>query len=64
MVWKYLCKKWNIREGQIESFATHAGDFQSGVDVNTLNINGQEVKVLHRRIVTDNNLDDVIDLGW
>ncbi len=64
MVWKYIKKKWGVRDQQIESFAMQAGEFESGADVQTLNINGREVKIVCRRVVTDENLDAAIAQGW
>ncbi len=64
MVSKYIEKKWGVRDEQIKSFATHAGDFESGADVQTLNINGREVKILSRRVVTEENLNAAIEQGW
>jgi len=64
MVWKYINRKWGIQHDQIESFEFAAGDFQSGADIQTLMINGQEAKIVCRRVVTDENLDAAIAQGW
>ena len=64
MVWKYIQKKWGVRDDQIDSFAIEAGDFQAGVDVQTLNINGHEVKILCRRVVTDDTIDAAVAHDW
>jgi len=64
LVWEYIRKKWGVSDERIRTFATGVGDFESGVDVQTLNINGQEVKILARRVVTEKNLDAAIAHGW
>jgi hypothetical protein len=64
MVWEYITKKWGVREQDIQSFAMHAGTFESGAHVETINVNGQEVKVLARRVVTAENLDAAVQQGW
>jgi len=53
-----------VRDEDIQSFATAAGLFKSGAHVETINVNGQEVKILARRVVTAENLDAAIAQGW
>jgi hypothetical protein len=64
MVWKYVTKKWGTPQSDLRSFSCAAGGFESGAEVQTLNMNGQEVKILCRRVVTDENLDAAIAQGW
>jgi hypothetical protein len=64
MVWEYIRKKWGVRDEDIQSFATAPGLFESGAHVETINVNGQEVKILARRVVTAENLDAAIAQGW
>jgi hypothetical protein len=53
-----------VRDEDIQSFATAAGLFKSGTHVETINVNGQEVKILAHRVVTAENLDAAIAQGW
>jgi len=64
MVWEYIRKKWGVRYEDIQSFAFAAGTFESGAHVETINVGGQEVKILARRVVTEGNLDAAVDQGW
>jgi hypothetical protein len=64
MVWEYIRKKWGVSDEDIQSSATAGGLFESGAHVETINVNGQEVKILARRVVTAENLDAAIDHGW
>jgi hypothetical protein len=64
MVMKYLHKKWGINEQEVAGFAMNCGAFESGVDVLTLRINDNEVKILQRRVVTEDNLEAAIQLNW
>ena len=64
MVWEYMRKKWGLRDEGIHSFAVGAGTFESGAHVETINVNGQEMKILARRVVTEGNLDAAVAQGW
>lgn len=64
MVWEYIRKKWGVSDEGIGSFAFGAGTFESGAHVETINVNGQEVKILARRVVTEGNLDVAVAQGW
>ena len=64
MVWEYITKRWGVRDEEIQSFAFGSGTFVSGAHVETINVNGQEVKILARRVVTEENLDAAIAQRW
>jgi hypothetical protein len=64
MVWDYIRKKWGVRDDEIQSFAFGVGTFESGAHVETINVNGQEVKILARQVCTKENLDAAVDQGW
>jgi len=64
MAWEYIRRRWGVRDDEIRSFAFAAGTFESGAHVETINVNGQEVKILARRVVTAENLDAAVAQGW
>jgi len=64
VVWEYIRRRWGVQDDEIRSFAFCAGTFESGAHVETIKINGQEVKILARRVVTAENLNAAVVQGW
>lgn len=64
MVLEYIERKWGVSHVDTQSFEFGAGLFESGAHVETININGQEVKILARRVVVAGNLDAAIVQEW